>query len=104
MQSWGQRFTRSLLARFGRVENKPVTLALITTALHFTIDSSTPAQLNSFLMDWEKIKENVVNLVITYGFQVIGALFILVAGALLARWIGNAAGRWLEKQNLELPI
>jgi small conductance mechanosensitive channel len=49
-------------------------------------------------------KDAVLALLIQYGFQAAGALVILVAGLLLARWIGNFADRWLAKQEMEPPI
>jgi small conductance mechanosensitive channel len=52
----------------------------------------------------EQWKGTVVNFLTLYGFQIIGAIIILAAGALVARWLGNLAQKWLEKQQLELPI
>jgi small conductance mechanosensitive channel len=49
-------------------------------------------------------KEVITDLLIRYGFQLLGALVILVAGALLARWVGNAMGRWLETRTMEPPV
>lgn len=50
------------------------------------------------------VKDVVVDLVVRYGFQVAGALVILVVGVLLARWCGALAGRWLERQPIEPPV
>ena len=33
-----------------------------------------------------------------------GAVVVLVAGALLARWVGNATGKWLETRRMEPPV
>src|SRR5258706_9744818 len=55
-------------------------------------------------MNLEKVQETVINFLVTYGFQIVGAVIILIIGALLARWIGKATGNWLEKHNLDLPI
>ncbi len=49
-------------------------------------------------------KDTVVDFLIRYGFQIVGALIILAIGALIARWIGKLTGNWLEKQQLEPPI
>ena len=49
-------------------------------------------------------KDTIVDFLIRYGFQIVGALLILAAGALIARWIGRLTARWLEKQELEPPI
>jgi small conductance mechanosensitive channel len=45
-----------------------------------------------------------VDLVIKYGLQVVGAIVILAAGLLLARWVGNMTHKWLQRQDLEPPI
>jgi small conductance mechanosensitive channel len=49
-------------------------------------------------------KAVTVDLLIRYGFQVLGAVVILIAGLLLARWIGAATGRALERRTLEPPV
>jgi small conductance mechanosensitive channel len=46
----------------------------------------------------------IVDLAIRYGFQVLGALAILAAGALLARWVGGIVQRWLDRQDMEPPV
>ena len=47
----------------------------------------------------------VVNdLAIRYGFQVIGAVVILIVGAIAARWIGSLADRRLRKGTMEPPM
>jgi small conductance mechanosensitive channel len=49
-------------------------------------------------------KELVVDLVIRYGFQVLGALVILGAGALLGRWLGGLIDRRLRARAMEPPM
>ena len=49
-------------------------------------------------------KEVITDLLIRYGFQLLGALVVLVAGALLARWVGNTTGKWLETRRMEPPV
>src|SRR5580765_7688583 len=49
-------------------------------------------------------KELTMDLLIRYGFQLLGALVVLVAGALLARWVGNATCKWLETRTMEPPV
>jgi len=49
-------------------------------------------------------KDVVVDLVVRYGFQVLGALLILVAGFIAARWAGALVARWLERHRLEPPV
>jgi small conductance mechanosensitive channel len=45
-----------------------------------------------------------VDLIIRYGFQILGALFILIVGLLLARWIGHWTNRALETRVKEPPM
>ena len=49
-------------------------------------------------------KDITLDLVIRYGFQVLGAIIILTVGVLLARWIGNFTNRWLESRVKEPPM
>ena len=49
-------------------------------------------------------KDLTLNLIITYGFQVIGAIVILIVGVLLARWIGKLTNRGLETRVKEPPM
>ena len=49
-------------------------------------------------------KDTLVDFLIRYGFQIVGAFIILGVGAMVARWTGKLTGRWLEKQELEPPI
>jgi small conductance mechanosensitive channel len=50
------------------------------------------------------VKDLTVDLAIRYGFQILGALVILGVGLLLARWVGNLLGQWLERRHLEPPV
>jgi hypothetical protein len=43
-------------------------------------------------------RELTIDLLIRYGFQILGALVVLGAGLLLARYVGNLTGRWLERR------
>jgi len=49
-------------------------------------------------------KELTTDLLIRYGFQIMGALVILGVGLILARYVGNLTGRWLERRALEPPV
>jgi small conductance mechanosensitive channel len=49
-------------------------------------------------------KDITLDLIIRYGFQVLGAIIILTVGVLLARWIGNVSNRWLEPRVKEPPM
>src|SRR5207247_601438 len=46
----------------------------------------------------------IVDLFIRYGFQVLGALVILVVGAIVARWTGRVLDRRLQMQAMEPPM
>ena len=50
------------------------------------------------------VKDVVLDLTIRYGFQVVGALFILAAGSLVARWVGQFVDQRLQKQAMEPPM
>src|SRR5947209_11562146 len=50
------------------------------------------------------VKDIVLDLAIHYGFQVLGAMVILVAGALVARWVGQLVDQRLQKQAMEPPM
>ena len=45
-----------------------------------------------------------VDLLIKYGLQVLGAIVILAAGLLLARWVGNMTQKWLQRLEMEPPV
>ena len=49
-------------------------------------------------------KDIVVDIAIRYGFQVVGALVILVVGAILGRWLGGVIDRRLQTRSMEPPM
>jgi len=49
-------------------------------------------------------KDVTTDLMIRYGFQILGALVILGVGLLIARWVGNLLGQWLERRAMEPPV
>jgi small conductance mechanosensitive channel len=49
-------------------------------------------------------KDITLDLIIRYGFQVLGAIIILTVGVLLARWVGSVSNRWLETRVKEPPM
>ena len=51
-----------------------------------------------------EVQTLVTDLAIRYGFQVLGALVILAAGVLAARWIGAMVDRRLRKTHMEPPM
>ena len=50
------------------------------------------------------VKDITLDIVIRYGFQVLGAIIILTVGVFLARWIGALTNRWLESSVKEPPM
>ncbi len=46
----------------------------------------------------------IMDLTIRYGFKVLGAVIILAAGLLVARWIGNVVHSWVSRQQIEPPV
>ena len=55
-------------------------------------------------MNLEKAREAAQNFLVLYGFQILGAILILIAGAVVAGWVGKISKRWLEEHHLEPPI
>ena len=49
-------------------------------------------------------KKVLIDFVILYGFQMIGAAIILAAGFLVARWVGKMLDRWLGRRDMEPPM
>lgn len=49
-------------------------------------------------------KDVTLDLLVRYGFQVLGAIVILAVGLLLARWAGSMTARALERKALEPPV
>ncbi len=49
-------------------------------------------------------KDIIVDFVIRYGFQVLGAIVILAIGVFVARSVGNLVQQRLERQDIEPPI
>jgi small conductance mechanosensitive channel len=50
------------------------------------------------------VRELVVDLLVRYGFQLLGAVVILLAGAIVARWVGTLLGARLTRQQMEPPM
>src|SRR6266545_4877242 len=50
------------------------------------------------------MREMVSELLLRYGFQVLGAIAILVVGFLVARWLGGIADQRFQKQQMEPPM
>jgi small conductance mechanosensitive channel len=50
------------------------------------------------------VQELVLDLIVRYGFQVLGAIVILVVGFLVSWWVGSAVERPLTRMALEPPM
>jgi len=50
------------------------------------------------------VQELVIDLAVRYGFQILGAIVILVAGALVSRWIGALMSAQLARRQMEPPM
>jgi small conductance mechanosensitive channel len=50
------------------------------------------------------VRDLVVDLVVRYGFQVLGALAILAAGLLVSRWLGGLLDGQLVRKDMEPPM
>ena len=57
--------------------------------------------MRNTLMTW---KDTVLQFIIHKGFDLLGAVAILLVAALVARWVGKQLDGWLGKQKMELPI
>ena len=51
-----------------------------------------------------RIPDAVFDLAVRYGFEVLGAIVIIVAGLIVARWTGNVVDQRLQKQAMEPPL
>jgi small conductance mechanosensitive channel len=49
-------------------------------------------------------KDTVVDFLVRYGFQIVGAVIILAAGVMAARWLAKVTENWLLRQKIELPV
>src|SRR5665213_3908401 len=52
----------------------------------------------------DEIKTRVIDFLTDYGFQIVGALIILVIGVIIAWWLGRALKGWMERKNVEPPL
>jgi small conductance mechanosensitive channel len=50
------------------------------------------------------IKDHTLDLMVRYGFQVLGAIVIFAVGAYVAKWIGNLVRQRLERHDMEPPV
>lgn len=55
-------------------------------------------------MDLNELRAEVTKFLTQYGFQIIGAVMIMVIGAFVARWVGRVADQFFAKKQVEPPI
>ena len=46
----------------------------------------------------------IMEYIIRYGFQALGAVIVFAVGALVARWAGRLTQQWLQRQDMEPPV
>jgi small conductance mechanosensitive channel len=49
-------------------------------------------------------RDLTLDLLVRYGFQILGAVVILAIGAVVARWVGNITQRALDRRAMEPPV
>jgi small conductance mechanosensitive channel len=52
----------------------------------------------------EEIQRTIFKFLAEYGIQIVGAIIILGAGAMVARWLSRVSDQWLQKKHIEPPI
>jgi small conductance mechanosensitive channel len=52
----------------------------------------------------QNAKAVAINFIVQYGFQIVGAMFILAGGLFLAKWVGNLLMRSLMRREMEPPV
>jgi small conductance mechanosensitive channel len=50
------------------------------------------------------LQDKIIEYMVTHTGALLSALAIVIVGLLVARWIGNLAGRWLERRSMEPPV
>lgn len=53
---------------------------------------------------FQQVYELVVNFLVTYSFQLAGAVIILIAGIIVGGWVGRMLARLLEKRNVDVTL
>src|SRR5829696_8074532 len=52
----------------------------------------------------DEIPKSVIKFLTEFGFQIVGAVIILIVGFLIARWLGRMTDQWFAKKGLEAPL
>lgn len=60
--------------------------------------------MNDTVQTVAKWQDTVIAFLVQYGFQIVGAIIILIVGLIIARIVGKGLDGWLAKHHLEPPI
>ena len=52
----------------------------------------------------DDIRKDVIKFLTEYGFRILGAAIIMIAGGIVARWVGRVADNFFQKKELEPPL
>ncbi|MBN2332110.1 MAG: mechanosensitive ion channel family protein [Deltaproteobacteria bacterium] len=52
----------------------------------------------------QKLYNTLIEFIVNYSFQVVGAMIILVVGFFVARWLGNSANNLCTRKNLDVTL
>ena len=52
----------------------------------------------------QRIYGGIVDFLVNYSFQILGAIIILVAGMLVARWVSRVLLRLLERRDVDVTL
>ncbi len=71
-------------------------------AKSFVLDITNPKVIDQNVEALKEIIKQVTAFGVKYGFQILGALIIMIIGYLLSRWVQRAAFRMLEKKEIDI--
>ena len=52
----------------------------------------------------QQIYELIINFLVTYSFQIAGAIVILIAGFIVGGWVSRIVLRMQERRNVDVPL
>jgi small conductance mechanosensitive channel len=52
----------------------------------------------------EKLLNVIIEFTVKYGFQVFGAIIILIIGVIIARWLSNVMVKFCQKRNMDITL
>ena len=63
-----------------------------------------PEQIMQELSGLEKLYDTAIEYIVTYSFQVLGAILILILGIFVSRYISNATVSLCERKNIDITL